>query len=199
MGETRRKPTKNQGENQGSRKPSVLVGFLRQKKGLCIPSRVRRHHHHFLKAKPFLNEICQDWRQRQYFLNAKHFLIEICQNLRHDRHSLYDEHLNESIYQSLTLFQLYIYTLNDGKQIVDEIAWLSLDEICYFWLFSIYYEFSDLIFELGQELGANSQDVVAAHHGVFHVPPVGKRSQNVISKSFYKLSSQNHAIKFTCS
>jgi hypothetical protein len=33
-----RKPTKNQGENQGSRKPSVLVGFLRQKKGLCIPS-----------------------------------------------------------------------------------------------------------------------------------------------------------------
>jgi hypothetical protein len=35
-----RKPTKNQGENQGSRKPSVLVGFLRQKKGLCIPSLV---------------------------------------------------------------------------------------------------------------------------------------------------------------
>ncbi len=33
-----RKPTKNQGENQGGRKPSVLVGFLRQKKGLCIPS-----------------------------------------------------------------------------------------------------------------------------------------------------------------
>jgi len=33
-----RKPTKNQGENQGSRKPSVLVGFLRQKKGLCILS-----------------------------------------------------------------------------------------------------------------------------------------------------------------
>jgi hypothetical protein len=33
-----RRPTKNQGENQGSRKPSVLVGFLRQKKGLCIPS-----------------------------------------------------------------------------------------------------------------------------------------------------------------
>ncbi len=31
-----RKPTKNQGEIQGSRKPSVLVGFLRQKKGLCI-------------------------------------------------------------------------------------------------------------------------------------------------------------------
>jgi hypothetical protein len=29
---------KNQGENQGSRNPSVLVGFLRQKKGLCIPS-----------------------------------------------------------------------------------------------------------------------------------------------------------------
>ncbi len=27
---------KNQGENQGSRKPSVLVGFLRQKKGLFI-------------------------------------------------------------------------------------------------------------------------------------------------------------------
>jgi hypothetical protein len=27
-----RKPTKNQGEIQGSRKPSVLVGFLRQKK-----------------------------------------------------------------------------------------------------------------------------------------------------------------------
>ncbi len=27
-----RKPTKNQGGNQGSRKPSVLVGFLRQKK-----------------------------------------------------------------------------------------------------------------------------------------------------------------------
>ncbi len=37
-GEDNRKPTKNQGENQGSRKPSVLVGFLRQKKGLCIPS-----------------------------------------------------------------------------------------------------------------------------------------------------------------
>jgi len=35
-----RKPTKNQGENQGSRKPSVLVGFLRQKKELCI--RVQR-------------------------------------------------------------------------------------------------------------------------------------------------------------
>jgi hypothetical protein len=33
-----RKPTKNQGENQGSRKPSVLVRFLRQKKGLCITS-----------------------------------------------------------------------------------------------------------------------------------------------------------------
>jgi hypothetical protein len=33
-----RKPTKNQGEIQGSRKPSVLVGFLRQKKELCIPS-----------------------------------------------------------------------------------------------------------------------------------------------------------------
>jgi hypothetical protein len=29
-----RKPTKNQGEIQGSRKPSVLVGFLRQNKGL---------------------------------------------------------------------------------------------------------------------------------------------------------------------
>jgi hypothetical protein len=28
----------SQGENQGSRKPSVLVGFMRQKKGLCITS-----------------------------------------------------------------------------------------------------------------------------------------------------------------
>ncbi len=35
LGESR-KPTKNQGEIQGSRKPSVLVGFLCQKKGLCI-------------------------------------------------------------------------------------------------------------------------------------------------------------------
>jgi hypothetical protein len=35
-GEESRKPTKIQGEIQGSRKPSVLVGFLRQKKGLCI-------------------------------------------------------------------------------------------------------------------------------------------------------------------
>jgi hypothetical protein len=33
-----RKLTKNQGEIQGSRKPSVLVGFLRQRKELCIPS-----------------------------------------------------------------------------------------------------------------------------------------------------------------
>jgi hypothetical protein len=33
-----RKPTKIQGELQGSRKPSVLVGFLRQKKELCIPT-----------------------------------------------------------------------------------------------------------------------------------------------------------------
>jgi hypothetical protein len=31
-----RKPTKNQGENQGSRKPSVLVGFLRQKKDCAL-------------------------------------------------------------------------------------------------------------------------------------------------------------------
>jgi hypothetical protein len=31
-----RKPGKSQGEIQGSRKPSVLVGFLRQKLGLCI-------------------------------------------------------------------------------------------------------------------------------------------------------------------
>ena len=35
-GEESRKPTKTQGEIQGSRKPSVLVGFLRQRKGLCI-------------------------------------------------------------------------------------------------------------------------------------------------------------------
>ncbi len=32
-----RKPTKNQGEIQGSRKPSVLVGFLRQKKNCAYP------------------------------------------------------------------------------------------------------------------------------------------------------------------
>jgi hypothetical protein len=37
VGETAENQQKNQGENQGSRKPSVLVGFLRQKKGLCIP------------------------------------------------------------------------------------------------------------------------------------------------------------------
>ncbi len=38
-GEESRKPTKNQGEIQGSRKPSVSVGFLRQTKGLCIHPR----------------------------------------------------------------------------------------------------------------------------------------------------------------
>jgi hypothetical protein len=44
VGEDSRKPTKNQGEIQGSRKPSVLVGFLRQKKELvCIPSRSHLH------------------------------------------------------------------------------------------------------------------------------------------------------------
>jgi hypothetical protein len=36
VGEKAENPTKNQGEIQGSRKTSVLVGFLRQKNGLCI-------------------------------------------------------------------------------------------------------------------------------------------------------------------
>jgi hypothetical protein len=44
-----RKPTKNQGENQGSRKPSVLVGFLRQKKDCAYPLRGCMHRRVFIK------------------------------------------------------------------------------------------------------------------------------------------------------
>jgi hypothetical protein len=43
-----RKPTKNQGENQGSRKPSVLVGFLRQKKDCALPLNVADPDHYHL-------------------------------------------------------------------------------------------------------------------------------------------------------
>jgi hypothetical protein len=38
VGEKAEKPTKNQGKIQGSRKPSVLVGFLRQKRTVHTPS-----------------------------------------------------------------------------------------------------------------------------------------------------------------
>ncbi len=49
MAEKNGKPTKNQGEIQGSRKPMVLVGFLRQKKDCVVytPSVVSKSYYCF--------------------------------------------------------------------------------------------------------------------------------------------------------
>ncbi len=49
-----RKPTKNQWEIQGSRKPSVLVGFLRQKKNCAYPLWVKV----FFIFRAFYEEEC---------------------------------------------------------------------------------------------------------------------------------------------
>jgi hypothetical protein len=100
--------------------------------GICQV--LRRHYHHFLKAKHFLKEICQGCRQRHYFLEAKRFSSwrdlpglktalpplpeskkfpnEICQDWR-QRHCFLDaKRFLGGICQELRQHQLHFLTAN---------------------------------------------------------------------------------------